>query len=143
DATSKLLEREVVLERVRDRLSRACAGEGGLLIVEGPSGIGKTRLLAAAREITDDYGMRVLSAQGDRLEQDFAFGVVRQLLEAALLSMDSGKRASLLTGAAALAAEAIGMTQPQTTHEPLTVLLPQADSLFPALHGLYWLCTNL
>jgi len=44
--------------------------------------------------------------------------------------MDSGKRASLLTGAAALAG-AIGMTQPQTTRTS-DVLLPQATLCFRA-----------
>jgi len=39
-----LLEREGELETLREGLDRACAGEGTLLLIEGPAGAGKTVL---------------------------------------------------------------------------------------------------
>src|SRR5215470_19031149 len=39
-----LLERERELEALRDGVDRACAGEGTLLLIEGPAGAGKTVL---------------------------------------------------------------------------------------------------
>ena len=75
-------------------VERVLGGGGGLLI-EGPPGIGKTRLLGAARARAD--GRRVLSARGSELERDFPFAVVRQLLEPVV-------RDEQFAGAAALAA---------------------------------------
>ena len=60
-------------------MARVLEGGGGGLLIEGPPGIGKTRLLGAARALADDR--RVLSARGSELERDFPFAVVRQLLE--------------------------------------------------------------
>src|SRR5689334_12014362 len=74
----RLEEREGEIGAVRRVVS---AGGCGLLI-EGPPGIGKTRLLAAARELAD--GRVVLSARGSELERDFPFAVARQLLEPAV-----------------------------------------------------------
>ena len=48
-ATSALREREHELGALRERLEGACAGEGTLLLVEGPAGIGKTELVREAR----------------------------------------------------------------------------------------------
>ena len=44
-----LLERERELETLRDGVDRACAGEGTLLLIEGPAGAGKTVLAREAR----------------------------------------------------------------------------------------------
>ena len=63
-------------------------------MVEGPAGIGKTRLLSEARREAGEAGVRVLSARGGELEQELAFGVVRQLFEATVSE-------PLLEGAAA------------------------------------------
>ena len=52
-------------------------------MVEGPPGIGKSSLLAAARALARD--LRVLSARGGELEREFPFGIVRQLLEPVVL----------------------------------------------------------
>jgi MoxR-like ATPase len=76
-------------------LEAARAGNGAGLLVEGPPGIGKTRLLGAARSLAADRTL-VLSARGSELERDFPFAVVRQLLEPVA-------RDQHFTGAAALA----------------------------------------
>jgi predicted ATPase len=77
-----LLERDGELERIGRCLQRAQQGHGGALVVEGPAGIGKTVLLAAARDGAEGEGFRVLRARGAELEREFAFGMVHQLFRA-------------------------------------------------------------
>jgi predicted ATPase len=127
-----LLERERELATLRDGLDRAGAGEGALLLIEGPAGVGKTALAGRARAAAGRAGMRVLEARGCELEQPFAFGVVRQLLEPAVSTRPGG--AGLFAGGAGPAARLFG---PGQQH-------PAADGAgFEALHGLYWLVVNL
>ena len=85
---SRLLEREDDLARIDGALARARDGRGTLVVVEGPAGVGKTALLADARAIAESAGMQVLRSRGAELEREFAFGVVRQLLEPALRGVD-------------------------------------------------------
>src|SRR5919202_793538 len=47
--TGSLLERHAELTSIDAGLAAAAAGRGGVLVVEGTAGIGKTRLLDAAR----------------------------------------------------------------------------------------------
>ena len=81
---AELLERERALGQLEAVLSAAGAGAGALVVIEGAAKIGKTRLLAAARQVARKHGMRELGARGAELERDFAYGVVRQLLEPAV-----------------------------------------------------------
>jgi len=92
-----LFERARELAELEDALAAATDGDGSLVLVEGPAGIGKSRLLAEFRRRARGQ-VTVLSARGSELEQDFAFGVVRQLLEAETVSPD--RRERLLRGAA-------------------------------------------
>ena len=84
-ATGQLLERSEELARIESALAEARSGRGTFVVVEGPAGIGKTALLAAARAAAAEGGMRVLRSRGTELERDFAFGVVRQLFEPPLV----------------------------------------------------------
>ena len=95
-----LLERERELAAVTATVDAAAAGRGAVLWVEGPAGIGKTRLLQAARDHALLHGVRVLRARGNELEREFAFGVVRGLYEPAV----AAQPAVLLVGPARLAA---------------------------------------
>ena len=70
-------EREAELGRLDGLLRSARRGEGGTLLITGEAGIGKSALLAAARDRAGD--MRVLIAAGGSLERDFGFGLARQL----------------------------------------------------------------
>ena len=81
-----LIERERESEALDRLLANARAGSGGALVIEGPPGIGKSRLLIEARESADDFC--VLTARGSDLEQAFPFGIVRQLLEPLLAAAD-------------------------------------------------------
>src|SRR5829696_8015467 len=99
-ATGRLLERSEELARIESALAEACSGRGALVVIEGPAGIGKTALLAAARTAAADSGMRVLRSRGTELERDFAFGVVRQLFEPLLAEASELERRDLLQAAA-------------------------------------------
>ena len=70
-----LLERDRELAAIDGLLSRAVAQDGGLLLVEGPAGIGKTTLLAWARERARRAGLPPLHARGGELEREFPLHV--------------------------------------------------------------------
>jgi hypothetical protein len=108
-ATGQLLERGEELARIESVLAEARAGRGAFVVIEGPAGIGKTALLAAARTAAKSGGMRVLRSRGAELERDFAFGVVRQLFEPPLAEASEHERADLLQAAAGLAAGLLGL----------------------------------
>ena len=126
-----LVERELELETVERLLASARAGSGGAVVLEGPAGIGKSSLLAAARTAAAPE-LRVLSARGGELERELPFGIVRQLLEP-VVAIDPAEREVLLAGAAALAQPVLSESDPETASE----------ASFSALHGLYWLTVNL
>jgi predicted ATPase len=56
----ELLEREHELRALDALIVAACRGSGQLVRVEGAAGVGKTRLLATARNHAQRAGMRVL-----------------------------------------------------------------------------------
>lgn len=78
---------------------------GGVVVVEGGAGIGKTSLLAACCERARRRGWRVLRGCGSELETGFAFGLVRQLFERDLASSSPQERAELVAGPAEPAGE--------------------------------------
>ena len=131
-----LLERDAALARIGECLREASAGRGSLLLIEGPAGIGKTRLVLAAGRHGRELGLTTLSARGSELEQDFAYGLVRQLFEGPLVAASPPERAELLAGAAGHAATLFGL---EASRDDAALL----DPSFAILHGLYWLCANL
>nr|QLK00688.1 AAA family ATPase [Micromonospora carbonacea] len=100
----RLLERDEEMSRLERAFAAATRGRGSLVAVVGPAGIGKSTLLGAARARASATGCRVLTARGSQLEQNFAFGVVRQLVEPVLMGADTAERVRLLRGAAHRAA---------------------------------------
>jgi DNA-binding CsgD family transcriptional regulator/tetratricopeptide (TPR) repeat protein len=139
-ATDPLLERNEELARIDSALADARMGRGRFVVVEGPAGMGKTALLAAARSAAAEGGMRVLRSRATELETNFAFGVVRQLFEPPLAEASALDRADLLQAAAGVAASLLGLPgAPPTAGSPP----PGIDPSFAILHGLYWLCANL
>ena len=129
-----LLEREQELERIGVALGDAVGGVGGVLLVEGPAGIGKTALGRVAGGEARSRGMRVLRAAGSQLEQEFPYGVVRQLVDPVLRAAGPADRGRLLEGAGAAAA-ALHLAAGGAEGAP--------GSEFGTLHGLYWLVANL
>jgi class 3 adenylate cyclase/DNA-binding CsgD family transcriptional regulator len=131
---SDLLEREAELAALAALVAAAATG-GRLLAIEGPAGIGKTRLLGEARGHGRTTGMRVLAARGSELERQLSYGVVRQLFEPVLRSASDDERAGLLAGAAGLA---------EPIFDPAHFGAdPDADRSLAMLHGLFWLTANL
>jgi DNA-binding CsgD family transcriptional regulator len=139
-AGAKLLEREAELDELQAALESARAGTGGLLVVEGAAGIGKTRLLQAARETAERTGMRVLRSRGSELERDFPFALVRQLFEPALTAVEPAEREQLLSGAARMAGPVVGMDPEEAAVDAGDLLV---DPSFATLNALYWLTSNL
>jgi DNA-binding CsgD family transcriptional regulator len=129
-----LLERERELDLLSAAVAAAAGGAAGLVLIQGPAGIGKSRLLAEARTLGEERGLTVRSARGGELEQDFPFGIVRQLYESQLVG--ESERSRLLAGAAGAAAAVFGY-EGGDAGEPL------GEGLFRVLHGLYWLTVNL
>jgi len=132
DAAIALLERDAELVRLGGLLDQARAGHGRVAAIEGPAGIGKTRLLAAVRVLAAERGFRSLTACGRELEAGMAFAVVSQLLEAPVLAASATGRRRLLSGPARTGAGALGLAAGAAP-----------ESEFAAVHGLYWLCVNL
>ncbi len=105
--TGRLLERERELEALAAAIAAAADGTAALVLIEGPAGIGKSRLLAEARTLAEEHELCVRSARAGELERDFPFGIVRQLFESQLV--DEGERSRLLAGAASAAAPVFGL----------------------------------
>jgi hypothetical protein len=81
-----LVERERELATLGAALVRMEGGNGVTVIIDGPAGIGKTRLLENARRLATHRGARCLSARGSPVEQSYSFEVLRQMLEPVLAS---------------------------------------------------------
>ncbi|MBB2946483.1 DNA-binding CsgD family transcriptional regulator [Actinoplanes lutulentus] len=74
-----LFGREVELARIADFL-RSMRQGGDVRLVRGEPGIGKSALLAAAAELAEDDGIRVLRASGSQYEADVSYSLLNQLL---------------------------------------------------------------
>jgi predicted ATPase len=126
-----LVERERELEALERVLDAARRGEGAAAIVEGPAGIGKSRLLTAASAAAED--LQVLRGRGSELERDFPFGVVRQLFEPVVFGASEDERERLLAGAAFSERVLVGSAAEDA----------EAADADANLHGLYWFTANL
>lgn len=126
-----LLERGGELARIDQVIAALRRGHGGVLVIQGAAGIGKSALLGALCERATEVGLRTLVARASELERDFGFGVVRQLLEMRMVRAAESERAELLAGAAGLAGPVLGLGG------------GNVEDPFAALHGLYWLVANL
>jgi class 3 adenylate cyclase/tetratricopeptide (TPR) repeat protein len=130
-----LLERESELAALQAAVDAATGGAGRFVAIEGRAGMGKTRLVAEARALAAGAGFEVLVARSAELEQEFAYGVVRQLFEPYIAVLPEPDRAELLGGTA-------GLTERLFDDEQLTGAA-SGDVSFAVLHGLYWLAANL
>lgn len=129
-----VLDRERELAAIDRALAAAIAGNGRVLLVEGPAGIGKSTLLRAGSALARDRGVTVLSGRGSPLEHQFSYGVVRQLYEPFGLA-DGTYESDVLEGAARLSLRAF--------REGNGEGVARGDVSFATLHGLYWLTANL
>ncbi|MHB8457375.1 MAG: helix-turn-helix transcriptional regulator, partial [Acidimicrobiales bacterium] len=137
DPTDPLLEREREVGTLRAALRAAAEGEGRLLGIEGAAGLGKSRLVAWSKDTAAAEGFVTLAARSNEQEQGFSFGVVLQLFEGWLAAAGREARASILSGSAGLA---LPLLEGDHRRVPLSRL---ADPVYPLLHGLFWLTSNI
>jgi DNA-binding CsgD family transcriptional regulator len=123
------LERTAELGQLAKVLRDAQAGHGQVCLIEGPSGIGKSRLLKGCADQADAADIRVVRVLCSELTCEYPFGVAHNLFGPLLLRADPALRAQALQGPASLC-------------EPIFGLGTAADE-FAVLHGLYWLTVNL
>ncbi|MBB4681959.1 AAA family ATPase [Crossiella cryophila] len=134
---TRLIGRSAELTMVRDLLADVRGGLPRAVLVTGTAGMGKSNLLRAVAELAEESGLLVLSAQAAPVERDFAFGVVRQLLEPVLLTVPAECRERLLAGPAVLAERVLGWEGlPGAAERP-------ALDTYAALHGLFRFTANL
>jgi DNA-binding CsgD family transcriptional regulator len=131
-----LLEREQDLHAVEGALAAAAGGRGGLVVVDGPAGIGKTSLLRASASLARARDVSVLTARAAALEEEFSYGVVRQLYAPLGLEQDDAVGPQRLTGAATLALRAF-------RDDGSSDGIAREAISFSTLHGLYWLTADL
>ena len=110
-----LVGRDGPLTATRGVLARAAAGGGGVLLVSGEAGVGKSRLLAAARDEARSAGFLVL--QGACFEEE------RTEPYAPLADLVRGFAAAT---SPAVAAHALGAAAPE-----LLTLFPELRDVFP------------
>ena len=133
--STPLLERDAELAAMHRAFARAQDGSGGLVVVNGPAGVGKTALVDAARSAASEAGLLTLYARGAELERAFAFGVIRQLFDGVVHGTD-GHPQALFAGAARFAAPLLDVDLGDGPMAP-------SEDAFAARHALYWLTANL
>jgi len=133
-----LLERDAELSEIASAIAAAPAGQGRVVLVEGAAGSGKSALVAAARTLAAEHGLRVQRATAGEHEREYAFGCVRQLFEPLLRGAAAPARATLLAGAAAPAEWVIAPAV-----EDASAAAAHAAAGFAALNAIYWLTSNL
>ena len=127
-----LIERAVELEVLAGAVRRLAEGEGGVVVLDAPAGLGKTALLDPAAGWATDAGCLVRRAAPGPLERHFPFGVVRALLEAPLREASDQERERLLEGVAASAGTLL-----------LEGTVSSGDSTMLVAHSVFWLCSAL
>ena len=128
-AGAELQERAAELTQLAALLSAAQSGHGQLCVIDGPTGVGKSRLLDECAASAEVLGMRVLRARCSELTRDYPFGVAQNLFEGLVLRSDASIRSALMQGPAALSEPLFGEGE--------------ASDEFGVIHGLYWLTVNL
>ena len=124
------LERAAELEKLSALLAAAREGRGQVCVIEGPSGVGKSRLLDACADSAAALGMSVVRARCSELTRDYPFGVARGLFEPGLIRAGQELRDELMRGPAGLA-------------RPVFAGDEAATDEFAVIYGLYWLTVNL
>lgn len=129
-----ILERDTELARIAEALDSAAAGSGRVLVIEGPAGIGKTRLVRETRDLAKQRGYGRLQATGDETETSMAWGVVRQMVERSVSRYRGEVRRAILAGPAGAALQALDVA-PQG---------PASDAeVARTLHALWWVAIDL
>jgi DNA-binding SARP family transcriptional activator/tetratricopeptide (TPR) repeat protein len=129
---SDLVDRARETALLRLAVEGLATGTPACILIEGPAGIGKSRLLVEALRLADAAGARTLAARASELERSYGFGVVRQLFEP--LVRDPARQGDLFEGAA---------SEARVVFDGLAGIEGPSHGNFAVLHGLYWLTVNL
>ncbi|MFL4951916.1 ATP-binding protein [Streptomyces sp. MMS24-I31] len=114
-ASASLWERDEEVTAVLRAVDTLCAdrsSSGGLLVVQGEAGLGKTALLAEIRRLAQQRGCTVWSARGGEILKSVPFNVVRQLLQPALMSLMPEEAREYLGDWYDIAGPALGIAEP-------------------------------
>jgi DNA-binding CsgD family transcriptional regulator len=128
------VERDAEVERISAALEGAAGGEGQLVVVEGPAGIGKTCLIEIARTKAKEMGFGRLHAVGDEPDRGLPWGVVRQMAERSAARYSGDVRERILAGPAGAAIRALDEVAERGTDEV---------ELARTLHKLWWVAADL
>jgi DNA-binding CsgD family transcriptional regulator len=131
-AGERLIERGHELAVLNRAVSSLEDGEGGVIVFEAPAGLGKSALLEHAAQLAMDAGCLVRRAEPGPLERQFAFGVLRALLEAPLHERDEAELAQLLDGPAGIAGALL-----------LDGAMPGEEASMIVAHSVLWLAAGL
>jgi DNA-binding CsgD family transcriptional regulator len=130
-----LLEREAELGALEQALADAAGGRGSVVAIEGPPGIGKSRLVAACGRLAEEREMYTISVRATELERSYPYGIVRQTADSVALDKTDEERSALFTGAARLALPILDPGSAEAGDTP--------ELMYQRLHGLYWVTANL
>ena len=131
---TRLLEREAELEQIGGALGRAAAGSGGIVVIEGAAGIGKSSLLGETAELAEAEGwpssVRAALRWSGSSRSAWCSSSWRRCIE----PLTDRERDRAFAGAAGLA-------------RPLFEEVPDratgGGSPVRRFHGLHWLCARL
>ncbi len=139
---SRLVGREPELARLEQLVSPPYP-DGGVLLLLGDPGVGKSVLLKAAEHTARSAGTRVLAAVGRESEQDLAFAGLHQLLRPVLdrVACLPARQADALRGAFGLSEDPVPPDPLLTGIAVLTLLSGLSDdqSLLVAADDAQWL----
>ena len=127
-----LIERDAELDVLHDAVNGLANGAGRVVVIDGSAGLGKSALLEQAAAIAARAGCSIRRAAPGPQERQFAFGVVRTLLETPLIDASDAERAELLDGAGAAAGALL-----------LDGAMPVGEDATPIAHSVFWLCARL
>ncbi|MCW2968633.1 MAG: transcriptional regulator, LuxR family, partial [Solirubrobacteraceae bacterium] len=129
-----LLERDPELSAIDEQLGDAGHGSGGVLLVSGPPGVGKTALLGAALERAGGLGMHLAHAVGSDLERQYPWRAALALFTPLIRAAPPAKRRKWFDGPAGVARRLfLGADEAvRATGDP-----------FPLIHALCWLTLNV
>ncbi len=124
---AELVGREAELHSI-ELLLDGTAHQGGVLVIRGDAGIGKSALLDSARVMADGLGIRVVAATGVQSETNLSYAGLHQLLQPLLHGvprLSARQRDALLT--------AFGMMENEVTDRFL-IALAALELLADAAH---------